>query len=162
MKDMSTIKLKLDGWEKSITFSASHILPGHEKCGRIHGHNYAIHCRVSGETMESGVVYDFLPIKKKLRSIADRLDHRVLIARGTEGLKVEKDEVKIEFEDRRYVFPKEDALVLDIDQVTAERLALYLLDEVIREIDFPKKINVIEIGVDESRGQGAWAKKELR
>ncbi|MEF8836006.1 MAG: 6-carboxytetrahydropterin synthase, partial [Candidatus Thermoplasmatota archaeon] len=83
---MRTIKLKLNGWEKSITFSASHILPGHKKCGRIHGHNYAIHVRISGEPSESGVVYDFLPIKEKLREIADRLDHRMLIASGMEGL----------------------------------------------------------------------------
>lgn len=158
---MSTIKLKLNGWEKSITFSASHILPGHEKCGRIHGHNYAIHCRISGKPSESGVVYDFVPIKEKLRNIAERLDHRMLIANGTEGLEITQDEVKIELENRRYIFPKEDALVLDIEQVTAERLALYLLNEVMREIDFPEKITAVEIGVDESRGQGAWARREL-
>jgi len=153
--------LKLDGWEKSITFSASHILPGHEKCGRIHGHNYAIHVRISGESSESGVVYDFLPIKEKLRRIADGLDHRILIASGMEGLKVEKNEVRIDIEDKKYIFPKEDALILDIDQVTAEQLAMYLLEKVIEELDFPEKVNSVEIGVDESRGQGAWARKEI-
>ncbi|MBS3781378.1 MAG: 6-pyruvoyl tetrahydropterin synthase family protein [Candidatus Thermoplasmatota archaeon] len=158
---MSTIKLKVDGWEKSITFSASHILPGHEKCGRIHGHNYAIHVRISGEPSESGVVFDFLPIKEKLREIADRLDHRVLIASGMEGLKKEENEIMIQIENKRYVFPEEDALILDIDQVTAEQLAMYLLEEVVEEVDFPEKVNSVEIGVDESRGQGAWARKEI-
>ncbi|MFW6064979.1 MAG: 6-pyruvoyl trahydropterin synthase family protein [Candidatus Natronoplasma sp.] len=158
---MSTIKLKVDGWEKSITFSASHILPGHEKCGRIHGHNYAIHVRISGEPSESGLVYDFLPIKEKLREIADRLDHRILIASGMEGLTTKKDEVRIEIGDKRYVFPEEDTLILDIDQMTTEQLANYLLEKVIEELDFPEKVNSVEIGVDESRGQGAWARKEI-
>lgn len=158
---MSTIRLKLDGWEKSITFSAAHLLPGHEKCGRIHGHNYAIHVIISGEPKKSGVVYDFLPIKEKLRNIAERLDHRILIASGMEGLTVKDDEVIIELEDKRYVFPEEDALILDIEQVTAEQLALYLLEKVIEELDFPEKINSVEIGIDESRGQGAWAKRDL-
>lgn len=158
---MSTIKLKVDGWEKSITFSASHILPGHEKCGRIHGHNYAIHVRISGEPSESGLVYDFLPIKEKLREIADRLDHRILIASGMEGLTTKKDEVRIEIGDKRYVFPEEDTLILNIDQMTTEQLANYLLEKVIEELDFPEKVNSVEIGVDESRGQGAWARKEI-
>jgi len=153
--------LKLDGWEKSITFSASHILPGHEKCGRIHGHNYAVHVRISGEPSKSGVVYDFLPIKEKLRDIADGLDHRILIASGMEGLIAEEDEVRIEIGDKRYVFPEEDTLILDIDQITAEQLAMYLLEKVIEELDFPEKVNSVEIGVDESRGQGAWARKEI-
>ncbi len=158
---MRTIELKLNGWEKSITFSASHILPGHNKCGRIHGHNYAIHVRISGEPSESGVVFDFLPIKEKLREIAERLDHRILIASGMEGLERRDNEIMIEIGDKRYVFPEEDSLVLDIDQVTAEQLALFLLDEVIEELDFPEKVNSVEIGVDESRGQGAWARKEI-
>ncbi len=158
---MSTIKLKLDGWEKSITFSASHILPGHEKCGRIHGHNYAIHVRISGEPSEEGVVYDFLPIKEKLREIADRLDHRILIASGMDGLTEEENEIRIEIGEKRYVFPEEDALLLDIEQVTAEKLAMFLLQKVVEELDFPEKVNSVEIGVDESRGQGAWARKEI-
>jgi len=158
---MSTIKLKLNGWEKSITFSASHILPGHEKCGRIHGHNYAIHVRISGEPSESGVVFDFLPIKEKLREIADRLDHRILIASGMDGLNEVEDEVRIDIGEKRYIFPEEDTLILEIDQVTAEQLAMFLLDKVIEEIDFPEKVNSVEIGVDESRGQGAWARKEV-
>ena len=158
---MNTIQLKLDGWEKNITFSASHILPGHEKCGRIHGHNYGLHFRISCEPDKSGFVYDFLPMKKKLRNIADNLDHRILIASGTEGLSVKDEEVKINIGDKRYIFPKDDTLILDINQITTEQLALYLLDKVIDEVDFPDNIKSIEIGVDESRGQGAWARSEI-
>ncbi len=159
---MGNIQLKLNGWDKSITFSASHILPGHEKCGRLHGHNYAIHVRISGKQSGSGLVYDFLPIKEKLRNITGRLDHKVLLASKMEGLDVEEDEVKIEMKDKRYVFPKEDTLVLDLEQITTEQLAMHLLDKVIEELDFPEKIHTVEIGVDESRGQGAWAKRDLK
>ena len=52
-------------------------------------------------------------------------------------------------------------MILDINQVTAEELARHLLERVVEDINFPANIRVVEIGVDESRGQGAWARREI-
>jgi len=155
------IRLELNGWDAHIGFSASHILPGHEKCGRIHGHNYAIHARIEGTENPDGVVYDFLPLKRELRRIADSFDHRFLIASCMDGLTEDDDEVKILIGGKRYIFPKEDTVILDMGQVTAEELAKYLLELVIDELKFPDNINSVEIGVDESKGQGAWVRREI-
>ena len=73
------MKLKLNGWELGITFSACHFLPGHDKCNRLHGHNYAIHMHLTGEIDGTGMVYDFVKLKKAMKSIADELDHCVLM-----------------------------------------------------------------------------------
>ncbi|MGM0510961.1 MAG: 6-pyruvoyl trahydropterin synthase family protein [Thermoplasmatota archaeon] len=155
------IRLELNGWDAHIGFSASHILAGHEKCGRIHGHNYAIHARIEGTENPDGVVYDFLPLKRELRRIADTFDHRFLLASGMKGLTVKEEEVKISLDDKRYIFPKEDTVILDIGQVTAEELAKYLLELVIDELKFPDNITGVEIGVDESKGQGAWVRRDV-
>ncbi|MBS3816044.1 MAG: 6-pyruvoyl tetrahydropterin synthase family protein [Candidatus Thermoplasmatota archaeon] len=158
---MNSIRLELDGWEKSITFSACHILPGHEKCGRMHGHNYAIHLRIEGEPKGKGVVYDFVPIKTKLKEIAERFDHGVLIPAGSENVNIKEDEVLFEIEEDRYIFPKTDSIIMDLERTTAEYLAKYILEKIIEEMRFPDNIKAVEIGVDESRGQGAWARREL-
>ncbi len=155
------IRLELNGWDAHIGFSASHLLPGHYKCGRIHGHNYALNAKILGEESSKGLVFDFLPLKQKLRKIADELDHKVLLAEGMDDLRKKDNEYEVKVEGKRYVFPEEDVVLLDIDQATTEELARYLLEKVIEDIEFPDTIKVVEIGVDESRGQGAWARRKL-
>ncbi|MFW6040772.1 MAG: 6-pyruvoyl trahydropterin synthase family protein, partial [Thermoplasmatota archaeon] len=148
------IRLELNGWDAHIGFSATHLLPGHYKCGRIHGHNYAINARILGKESKEGLVFDFLPLKKKLRKIAEKLDHRILLAEGMKNISLKDGEVEVKIDGKRYVFPKSDVVILKINQVTAEELAKHLLDRVIEDIDFPENIKVIEIGINESRGQG--------
>ncbi len=158
---MSLIRLEVNGWEKSITFSASHILPGHEKCGRMHGHNYAVHFRVEGEPKEEGLVYDFIPIKRKLRELTEAFDHRILIPKKSSNITIEEKEVSFNMDDHRYVFPKRDCVILELERTTAENLAKYVLNKVVKEMDFPNNVKAVEIGVDESRGQGAWARRDV-
>lgn len=155
------IRLELNGWDAHIGFSASHLLPGHYKCGRIHGHNYALSARILGEESPEGLVFDFLPLKKKLRKIADELDHKLLLAEGMDHIEKKNGEIEVKIDAKRYIFPEEDTVILDINQATTEELASHLLDRVINDIEFPESIKTVEIGVDESRGQGAWARREL-
>jgi len=76
-----TMRLEINGWSSKITFSASHIIPGHEKCGRLHGHDYAINAKIEGEIGPNGVIMDFISVKEFLREVASELDHRVMIPR---------------------------------------------------------------------------------
>lgn len=59
------------------TFSAAHAIPGHKKCGKVHGHNFEVSVEVSGE-LKNGMVMDFFELKKILREILEKLDHRLL------------------------------------------------------------------------------------
>ena len=141
------IRLELNGWDAHIGFSATHLLPGHFKCGRIHGHNYALNARILGEETEEGLVFDFLPLKEKLRKIADDLDHRILLAKGMNHIEKKDDEIEVKIDEKRYVFPAEDTVILDMNQITTEELASHLLDRVIEDINFPQSIKVIEIHI---------------
>ncbi len=154
------IRLEINGWDANIGFSAAHILPEHDKCGRLHGHNYAIHARVEGIEGDHGFVFDFIPLKAILRNIAKDLDHRLILP--TSMKEENKGEVEVKLVGKRYIFPREDVLFLDIERTTAEELAGYILQCLLEELTPPKNIMCIEIGIDESRGQGAWVKKELR
>ncbi|MGD9660975.1 MAG: 6-carboxytetrahydropterin synthase QueD [Porticoccaceae bacterium] len=67
---------------KEFTFEAAHYLPnvpeGH-KCGRLHGHSFAITLYVCGSAGEpSGWVMDFADIKAAFKPTYDALDHRYL------------------------------------------------------------------------------------
>ncbi|MCX8172335.1 MAG: 6-carboxytetrahydropterin synthase QueD [Archaeoglobaceae archaeon] len=61
----------------SDTFSAAHSIPGHKKCGKVHGHNFMVSVEVEGE-VKNGMVIDFFELKKLLREILGKFDHSLL------------------------------------------------------------------------------------
>lgn len=61
-------------------FAAAHRLTMvGEKCENLHGHNWKIKARITGEKLdEGGVLIDFGEIKKYIAEIMDQLDHKYL------------------------------------------------------------------------------------
>lgn len=61
-------------------FEAAHNLRGYNgKCARLHGHNWVIEVEVTGEKLnELGILVDFKDVKRELKNILDRLDHRYI------------------------------------------------------------------------------------
>jgi 6-pyruvoyltetrahydropterin/6-carboxytetrahydropterin synthase len=55
----------------------AHFLPGHPKCGPLHGHTYKIELMVEGEAKD-GMVIDFADLKQVLGDVLDCYDHRSL------------------------------------------------------------------------------------
>ncbi len=55
----------------------AHILPGHPKCGSMHGHTYKVEVVIEGEN-KSGMIIDFADLKKSVRETLGRFDHRLL------------------------------------------------------------------------------------
>ena len=53
---------------------SSHVLPGHPKCGVMHGHTYRFDIVVEGPD-EAEMVVDFDEIKSAGNDVLDQLDH---------------------------------------------------------------------------------------
>jgi 6-pyruvoyltetrahydropterin/6-carboxytetrahydropterin synthase len=53
----------------------AHFLPGHPKCGQVHGHTYRVDVAIEGEHNQ-GMVIDFNELKGKTREVLARYDHR--------------------------------------------------------------------------------------
>ena len=53
----------------------AHFLPGHAKCGQLHGHTYTIEIAVEGEPKD-GMLVDFADLKDEVRAVLARYDHR--------------------------------------------------------------------------------------
>lgn len=155
------MRLQINGWTSKITFSATHIIPGHSKCGRLHGHDYAINASIDGEMGPDGVIMDFISVKEFLRDVANELDHRVLIPAKDKGVRVGKDYVEYKLGDKDLRLPRSDCILLEIKVASAETLANFVLQRMLDKVKFPKNVTRIEIGVDEGRGQGAWTGADL-
>ncbi|MET0554450.1 MAG: 6-pyruvoyl tetrahydropterin synthase family protein [Vicinamibacteria bacterium] len=53
----------------------AHFLPGHPKCGQVHGHTYRVDVAIEGEHNQ-GMIVDFNELKGKTREVLGRYDHR--------------------------------------------------------------------------------------
>ncbi len=147
--------------KESLIFSAAHFITfGDDICESIHGHNYRVACRVSGELDQHACVIDFIWLRDRLREITARLDHHVLLPDRHPKIQVSRSDgqYEVSFKDRRWVFPEQDVALLPIDNTTAERLAEYIGGELIQAIRQLKDANVTRcrVGVDENEGQWAW------
>jgi 6-pyruvoyltetrahydropterin/6-carboxytetrahydropterin synthase len=156
------MRLEIDGRDAGIKFSACHFIPGHERCGRLHGHAYIIRLVLHGDRGERSMIMDFVPLKKALRAIADELDHHILLPGNCPHMELQLgEEVVVRVKGKRYVFPLEDVIILDAEETSAEELARVILEMVLQKVTFPKNVKGIEIGVDEELGQSAWVSLDL-
>jgi 6-pyruvoyltetrahydropterin/6-carboxytetrahydropterin synthase len=57
------------------TIDCAHLLPGHPKCGQLHGHTYTVEVVVDGD-LTDGMVLDFADLRSEIRSVLGRYDHR--------------------------------------------------------------------------------------
>lgn len=62
------------------TFAAGHALRNyHGKCENVHGHNYRVQVTMEGEELNNaGLLVDFADVKRLMRAVVARLDHRFL------------------------------------------------------------------------------------
>ena len=157
------MRIAIDGNYSGIRFSASHFIPGHDKCGRLHGHSYVLHLVLHGDMGDNGMIMDFVDLKRALKNMVEELDHRVLLPGRSPSVKIEQgSEVEVLVGSKRYVFPLEDVAILDVVQCSAEGMVALVLERLIDEIEFTPNVRMIEVGLDEERGQTAWAGRELR
>ena len=144
--------------KEELIFSAAHFITFNGGvCERLHGHNYRIQCEVVGELDENGYVIDFIFLRDTLKSIATSLHHRMLLPELHPKILVSQSdtEVTAAFEDRRWVFPKDDCLILPIDNTTAEQLARYIGDCLFEQMDSERccRLERVVVRVDENEGQ---------
>ncbi|WP_407424952.1 6-carboxytetrahydropterin synthase QueD [Treponema sp.] len=95
-------------------FAAAHFLQDyHGKCENLHGHNYKVYAHIQGFSLdEGGMLLDFGELKKALRKVCEQLDHTNL-----------------------------NDITFFAQNPSAERIALYIYDGIIKQIPELKKTN---------------------
>jgi 6-pyruvoyltetrahydropterin/6-carboxytetrahydropterin synthase len=143
-------------------FSCAHmtVFPDGTK-ERLHGHNYQVGAVLELHDVAFAQMIPFAPIKDALSVICKEFRERVLLAANNpffEKLRDDDDELELRLCGKRYVFPREDVLLLPIDNVAVEGLAAYLVDRMVAALTPslpPGVVHAIEVSVHESPGQGA-------
>jgi 6-pyruvoyltetrahydropterin/6-carboxytetrahydropterin synthase len=121
------MKLRISG--DKLTIAAAHMLVKHDKCARIHGHNYLIEIEVEGELDENDMVIDFGLFKSNVITILKKFDHRILVPIESNDLQIETEEKQVivkTCEDKCYRFPKEDVVFVPIKSTTVELLSQHI------------------------------------
>lgn len=60
------------------SFDAAHFLPGHDKCGTVHGHTYHYEVQISGPIHKDGMVVDLHDLKRIVNQRIGMWDHTLL------------------------------------------------------------------------------------
>ncbi len=157
-------KVKVEGGY--LRFSAAHFITFGGKCERLHGHNYGVLVEIEGGLGKDKLVLDFTVLKQLTRDICRRLNHHFLLPLHNPHLQISSspEEWEIRFQNKRYVFPREDVIELPIDNSTAERLAEYICTELraqLAEYD-TAHLHTIMVGVEEAPTQMAYYRRAFR
>lgn len=143
-----------------LVFCCGHFISyqGH-KCERLHGHNYRAAVEIEGPLSEDYYVFDFVALKARTKAITDELDHHMLLPTRNPVIHVREtgERVEVSYRERRWVFPREDCILLPIENTTAELLARYIAGRlwgVLREQDGYTP-EVLRVEVEEAPGQSA-------
>ncbi len=143
-----------------LVFCSGHFISYEgDRCERLHGHNYRTAVEIEGGLDDNHYVFDFIALKRRTKAITDELDHRVMLATRNPLIRVEEGprSVQVRYRDREWVFPREDCVLLPIENTTAELLARYvggrLLEDLRRHHQFTPELLRVEI--EENIGQSA-------
>ncbi|MBG60239.1 MAG: hypothetical protein CME67_06030 [Halobacteriovoraceae bacterium] len=154
-------------YKQYFNFAASHFLIFEDGTREpLHGHNYRVMVKGEAPKLEGDMVFDFLDIKPIVREVCDSLDHRLLLPKDNQHLKIHDKGKSFKLttpDESEFLIPKQDALVLPISNTSAERLAIYICEE-ITKITFERfqfRFSALEVEVEETPGQSAvYAHKE--
>jgi 6-pyruvoyltetrahydropterin/6-carboxytetrahydropterin synthase len=129
---------------------------------RLHGHNYTIAVDVDVDRIDLASMLPFAPIKAALAELCANWKEHVLVATKNPFFELLRDEHELEFRlcGDRYVMPRQDALLLPIDNISVEALAAHIAD-----LLSPRLRNTtartLTVTVEESPGQGASSELPL-
>ena len=133
-----------------LRFAAAHMATLGDELEPLHGHNYAVRCRVEGALTTDRWVIDFSLLKRYVREVCERLDHRFLLQLDSPLIEVTEEDGgwTLIFGDRRYRFPAADVVALPIANTTAELIAEWVAGEVVAALAAGGHANIRHIAVD--------------
>jgi 6-pyruvoyltetrahydropterin/6-carboxytetrahydropterin synthase len=133
----------------------------------LHGHNYRLGVTLEGPTEQNGYVFNFVTLKRIMKQLTDELDHRVLLARHSPLIALEDAPdggVIARAPGRWYRFPREDVVILDLQNTTVELIAQHVCARLrarLAERADTAHLTAIEIALEESFGQTACYREEI-
>ena len=125
----------------------------------LHGHNFAVGVVLDLKSIDFEHFIDFGVIKKEIEALCARWDHRLLLAAKNAYFKtIRNDSSELEFQlcGKRYVVPSEEVVLLPIENIVVETLAVQFGNELLAKLtpETISRFKACEVTVTESEGQG--------
>ena len=144
--------------KEQLVFSSAHFITfAGDICECLHGHNYGLRAEVEGNLDENRYVIDFIAFRDALSKLVKQLDHHMLLPTMHPMIQVDEqiDEVTVRFRKKRWVFPREDCMLLPIANTTAEEIAWWIATQLKKKLysQIGPRLSMLEVGVDENHGQ---------
>lgn len=161
MTELFRVRLTKD----QMVFSAAHFITFNGNvCERLHGHNWRVAVEVEGGLDENGYVFDFIALRDATQRLVAELDHRMLLPTRHPAIHVTSSETEVTatFESRRWVFPREDCVLLPIANTTAELIGRWLAEQLVAVVQAQSGHDVRRLRVDIDENYGQWARCELQ
>ena len=121
------MKLKISG--DKLTIASAHMLVRHDKCAKIHGHNYQVEIEIEGQLDENHMIIDFGLFKSNVVKMLKQFDHKIMIPSESKDLQIEIVEEQVIIntcEGKLYRLPKEDVVFIPIESTTVELLSKHI------------------------------------
>lgn len=147
-----------------LVFSAAHFITFNGNvCERLHGHNWRTAVEVAGPLDENHYVFDFIALRDALQKIVSDLDHRVLLPTEHPAIRVRvsNHEVEATFAERRWLFPREDCILLPVENTTAELIARWIGERLREAISAADRTRLESMRIEVEENFGQWATCEL-
>lgn len=125
---------------------------------RLHGHNFRIAARITGEVDDNGLCFDYAIYKKILQKLCARYDEYTLIAEKSPHLQISEDGDFYNVIHNRITMPllKAETLLLPIRNVTIEEMSHYLLYEVLGDYQLVDELKITKFEMRVSSGPDQW------
>lgn len=141
-------------------FSCGHFITFNgDQCERLHGHNYRCAVEVDAPLDENAYAFDFIALKDRTQAITAELDHHMLLPTKHTLITVEENptSVRVRFREKEWLFPREDCILLPIENTTAELLAKYIAGRLLADLKSKHGFSpkAMRVEVEENIGQSA-------
>ncbi len=157
---MSSERYTVRVTKDELVFSCGHFITfAGDHCERLHGHNYRTAVEVDGGLDANFYLFDFIALRDRTRAIVAELDHHMLLATRNPRLPVEEvgASVRVRYGDKEWAFPREDCVLLPIENTTAELLARHIAGRLLAELKGEHGFvpAALRVEVEENVGQSA-------
>jgi 6-pyruvoyltetrahydropterin/6-carboxytetrahydropterin synthase len=148
--------------KEALKFSAAHmtVFPDGTK-ESLHGHNYRTELSVEMTDCSLTTMLPFSALKDALKSICEEWDEKVLLPAQCPFFRLVRDEPREEIEfvlcGKRYVIPRDEVVLLPVDNVLTETLARELGTRIRSRLATVLRthgVHRIWVRIEETEGQG--------
>lgn len=143
-------------------FSAAHFTIFEDgSVERLHGHNYRVKVTFRAALGALGLMFPFHQAKAVIKGLCDAWDERVIVPTACPWVAVDESEpnqiglhLKTPLVEKHYSFPREDTLLLPINNVSCENLVGIFMRELVQRCEADAlPFESVTVAIGESDGQ---------